>query len=202
MGSSLLEADKVDLARELIQKAKDKGVNLVLPADSLIADKFANDANVDVAANTSIPDGWMGLDLGPDSREAFADIIRDSKTILWNGPMGVFEMSNFSLGTEYVAQAIAEATAGRRLLAHRRRRLGRGRAAAGLRRAGELHQHRRRRAAGVHGRQGAARRHGAGLGPTPDAAAPGLPGGSIVGAEWGTAMQKKFPIASAVGNFL
>jgi phosphoglycerate kinase len=111
VGSSLLEADKVDLARQLIQKAKDKGVNLMLPADSLIADRFANDANVDIAANTSIPDGWMGLDLGPDSREAFADVIRDSKTILWNGPMGVFEMSNFSLGTEYVARAIAEATA-------------------------------------------------------------------------------------------
>jgi phosphoglycerate kinase len=111
VGSSLLEADKVDLARQLIQKAKDKGVNLMLPADSVIADKFANDANVDVAANLSIPDGWMGLDLGPDSREAFAEVIRNSKTILWNGPMGVFEMSNFSLGTEYVAQAIAEATA-------------------------------------------------------------------------------------------
>ena len=111
VGNSLLEADKVDLARQLIQKAKDKGVKLMLPADSLIADKFANDANVDVAANTSIPDGWMGLDLGPDSREAFAEVIRTSKTILWNGPMGVFEMSNFSLGTEYVARAIAEATA-------------------------------------------------------------------------------------------
>ncbi|GAB2866360.1 phosphoglycerate kinase [Hymenobacter ruber] len=111
VGSSLLEADKVDLARQLIQKAKDKGVNLMLPSDSLIADKFANDANVDVAANTSIRDGWMGLDLGPDSREAFAEVIRNSKTILWNGPMGVFEMSNFSLGTEFVARAIAEATA-------------------------------------------------------------------------------------------
>ncbi|MBH8559028.1 phosphoglycerate kinase [Hymenobacter negativus] len=111
VGSSLLEADKVDLARQLMQKAKDKGVNLMLPSDSLIADKFANDANVDVAANTSIPDGWMGLDLGPDSREAFAVVIRNSKTILWNGPMGVFEMSNFSLGTEFVARAIAEATA-------------------------------------------------------------------------------------------
>ena len=111
VGSSLLEADKVDLARQLIQKAKDKGVNLMLPADSLIADRFANDANVDIAANTSIPDGWMGLDLGPDSREAFAEVIRNSKTILWNGPMGVFEMRNFSLGTEYVAQAIADATA-------------------------------------------------------------------------------------------
>ncbi len=111
VGSSLLEADKVDLARELLDKAKAKGVNLVLPSDSLIADKFANDANVDIADNHSIPDGWMGLDLGPESREVFADIIRQSKTILWNGPMGVFEMSTFSLGTEYVAQAIAEATA-------------------------------------------------------------------------------------------
>ena len=79
--------------------------------DSLIADRFANDADVDVAANTAIPDGWMGLDLGPDSREEFAEIIRSSKTILWNGPMGVFELSNFSLGTEYIARAIAEATA-------------------------------------------------------------------------------------------
>jgi phosphoglycerate kinase len=99
------------VARQLIQKAKDKGVNMLLPGDSIIADKFANDANTDVASNLSIPDGWMGLDLGPDSREEFAEVIRNSKTILWNGPMGVFEMSNFSLGTEYVAQAIAEATA-------------------------------------------------------------------------------------------
>jgi phosphoglycerate kinase len=110
VGSSLLEADKVELAKSLIAKAKEKGVNLVLPGDSLIADKFANDANVDVAPNGSIPVGWMGLDLGPDAREQFAGIIQDSKTILWNGPMGVFEMSNFSLGTEYVARAIAEAT--------------------------------------------------------------------------------------------
>jgi phosphoglycerate kinase len=111
VGSSLLEADKVDLARELIQKAKAKGVNLVLPTDSLIADKFANDAAVKVATNHDIPAGWMGLDLGPESREAFAAIIRASKTILWNGPMGVFEMSNFAKGTEGVAQAIADATA-------------------------------------------------------------------------------------------
>lgn len=110
VGNSLLEADKVDLAKSLIAKAKEKGVNLMLPGDSLIADKFANDANVDVAPNGSIPVGWMGLDLGPVAREEFAGIIQDSKTILWNGPMGVFEMSNFSLGTEYVARAIAEAT--------------------------------------------------------------------------------------------
>ena len=112
VGNSLLEADKVDLARELIQKAKDKGVRLLLPADSLIANRFANDADVEIAGNHAIPDGWMGLDLGPESRDAFAAIIRESRTILWNGPMGVFEMSNFSLGTEQVARAIAEATAG------------------------------------------------------------------------------------------
>ncbi|SFQ54037.1 phosphoglycerate kinase [Hymenobacter arizonensis] len=111
VGSSLLEADKVDLARELIEKAKEKGVNLVLPTDSLIANKFANDAETKEASNMDIPEGWMGLDLGPESREAFTAIIRDSKTILWNGPMGVFEMSNFAKGTEQVAHAIADATA-------------------------------------------------------------------------------------------
>ena len=110
VGASLLEVDKVGLAKELMEKAKAKGVNLLLPGDSLIATKFANDADVDVADTTAIPEAWMGLDLGPDAREAFADIILNSKTILWNGPMGVFEMSNFSLGTEYVARAVAEAT--------------------------------------------------------------------------------------------
>ncbi len=111
IGNSLLEADKQDLALELIEKAKAKGVNLVLPADSLIADKFANDAQTKVAANNQIPDGWMGLDLGPDAQQAFAAIVRESKTILWNGPMGVFEMPNFAHGTAGVAQAIADATA-------------------------------------------------------------------------------------------
>ena len=111
VGSSLLEADKVELAKQLIEKAKEKGVNLVLPGDSVIANKFANDADTDIASNHAIPDTWMGLDLGPDAREDFSDIILDSKTILWNGPMGVFEMSNFAVGTEYVARAIADATA-------------------------------------------------------------------------------------------
>ncbi|MBO0356320.1 phosphoglycerate kinase [Hymenobacter sp. BT186] len=110
IGSSLLEADKMDLALRLIQQAKDKGVNLVLPTDSVIADKFANDANTKTASNDSIPDGWLGLDLGPESQKAFADIVRQSKTVLWNGPMGVFEMSNFAAGTTKVAEAIAEAT--------------------------------------------------------------------------------------------
>ena len=110
IGSSLLEADKMDLALSLIEKAKAKGVNLVLPTDSLIADKFANDAQTKVASNSEISDGWMGLDLGPESSKAFAEVVRQSKTILWNGPMGVFEMSNFAKGTEAVAQAIADAT--------------------------------------------------------------------------------------------
>ena len=110
VGNSLVETDKVDLAKRLMKKAEEKGVNLILPGDSLIADAFANDANVDVSGNGDIPAGWMGLDIGPDAREQFASIIQDAKTILWNGPMGVFEMSNFSLGTEYVARAVAEAT--------------------------------------------------------------------------------------------
>ncbi|MCA8830991.1 phosphoglycerate kinase [Hymenobacter pini] len=110
IGNSLLEADKMDLALELIEKAKAKGVNLVLPTDSLIADKFANDAETKVAPNNQIPEGWMGLDLGPESIKAFSEVVRNSKTILWNGPMGVFEMSNFAKGTEAVAQAIADAT--------------------------------------------------------------------------------------------
>ncbi|RSK48895.1 phosphoglycerate kinase [Hymenobacter rigui] len=110
IGNSLLEADKMDLALELIEKAKAKGVNLVLPTDSLIADKFANDAATQVAPNNQIPEGWMGLDLGPESIKAFSEVVRNSKTILWNGPMGVFEMSNFAKGTETVAQAIADAT--------------------------------------------------------------------------------------------
>ncbi|MBD2715341.1 phosphoglycerate kinase [Microvirga sp. STR05] len=111
IGSSLLEADKMDLALSLMEKAKAKGVNLVLPTDSLIADKFANDAQTKVASNSEIPDGWMGLDLGPESSKAFAEVVRQSKTILWNGPMGVFEMPTFAKGTEAVAQAIADATA-------------------------------------------------------------------------------------------
>ncbi|GAB2778856.1 phosphoglycerate kinase [Hymenobacter luteus] len=110
IGNSLLEADKMDLALELIEKAKAKGVNLVLPTDSVVADKFANDAETKVAPNNQIPDGWLGLDLGPESIKAFSDIVRRSKTILWNGPMGVFEMSSFAKGTETVAQAIADAT--------------------------------------------------------------------------------------------
>ncbi|MEQ8476771.1 phosphoglycerate kinase [Fulvivirga sp.] len=110
IGSSLVEEDKLDLAKTLITKAKEKGVNLELPFDSIIADKFAADANTQTVANTSIPDGWMGLDIGPQATEVFSNIIKKSKTILWNGPMGVFEMEKFSNGTNNVAKAVVEAT--------------------------------------------------------------------------------------------
>lgn len=110
IGNSLVEPDKLDLARELIQKAKDTGVDLHLPIDSVIADAFDNNAKTNVSQNHAIPDGWMGLDLGPQSREVFSRIIEKSKTVLWNGPMGVFEMPNFSAGTITVAEAVVRAT--------------------------------------------------------------------------------------------
>lgn len=110
IGSSLVEADKLDLALSLIEKAKSKGVNLALPIDSIIADAFNNDANKSVANNNEIPDGWMGLDIGTNSIQTFKAIIANSKTILWNGPMGVFEMSNFENGTKEIALAVVEAT--------------------------------------------------------------------------------------------
>ena len=110
IGNSLVEADKLDLAKELIQKAKAKGVELLLPIDSVIADKFAADANTDIANNTSIKDGWMGLDIGPQARAVFSKTVESSKTILWNGPMGVFEMEKFAAGTKAVADAVVKAT--------------------------------------------------------------------------------------------
>jgi phosphoglycerate kinase len=110
IGNSLLEADKVDLARELIEKARQKGVNLLLPADSVAADGFKNDAESKVVDNMNIPDGWMGLDIGNKAREEFAKVIDSSKTILWNGPMGVFEMPNFAKGTIAIAEAVVKAT--------------------------------------------------------------------------------------------
>jgi phosphoglycerate kinase len=111
VGSSLCEYDKLDLALELIQKAKDKGVNLLLPIDSIVADKFANDANIQTVSNHAIPKTMMGLDIGPNSIQAFTDVIVNSKTILWNGPMGVFEMSNYEAGTKAIADAVVKATA-------------------------------------------------------------------------------------------
>ncbi|MEY2799571.1 MAG: hypothetical protein RI934_559 [Bacteroidota bacterium] len=110
IGSSLVEEDKIPLAIELIQKAKDKGVNLCLPVDSIIADAFSNDANIATAMNNAIPDGWMGLDIGAESIKVIETILADAKTILWNGPMGVFEMSHFEKGTKAVAMAVVSAT--------------------------------------------------------------------------------------------
>jgi phosphoglycerate kinase len=94
----------------LIQKAKTKGVDLILPIDSVIADKFAADANTQVTNNNAIPNGWMGLDIGPQAISVFNKAIEGSKTILWNGPMGVFEMEKFADGTKSVAQAVVNAT--------------------------------------------------------------------------------------------
>jgi phosphoglycerate kinase len=110
IGKSLVEDDKQDLALELIKKAKAKGVNLLLPTDSIIADAFSNDANTDTAPNSDIKEGWMGLDIGPDSIAAFTKVVAESKTVLWNGPMGVFEMEKFEKGTKAVAEAVVEAT--------------------------------------------------------------------------------------------
>lgn len=110
VGGSLVEEDKLALALQLIEKAKLKGVNLALPVDSIIADAFNNDAKKSTANNDSIPDGWMGLDIGENSIKSFKEIIGNSKTILWNGPMGVFEMSSFENGTKQIALAVVEAT--------------------------------------------------------------------------------------------
>ena len=110
IGKSLVEEDKLTLAKELIQKAKEKGVELHLPIDSVAADKFDAAATTQIANNTSIPDGWMGLDIGPQARAVFAKVIEGSKTILWNGPMGVFEMEKFEGGTKSVAEAVVRAT--------------------------------------------------------------------------------------------
>ena len=111
IGNSLCEDDKLDLAREIVAKAKSNGVNLVLSTDSKIADAFSNDAKTDFAQNDNIPSGWIGMDIGPDSIRAYREVILGSKTILWNGPTGVFEMDNFADGSRAVAEAIAEATA-------------------------------------------------------------------------------------------
>lgn len=110
IGNSLVEDDKLELAKELIQKAKAKGVELHLPIDAIIADKFDANANTDTAMNNAIPDGWMGLDIGPQAREVFSNVVKSSKTILWNGPMGVFEMDAFAKGTKAIAEAVVAAT--------------------------------------------------------------------------------------------
>ena len=110
VGNSLVEEDKLDLANDLIKKAKEKGVHLHLPIDSVVADKFDNDAQTKITNNHAIADGWMGLDIGPEAQQVFTNVISEAKTILWNGPMGVFEMPNFAEGTKAVAEAVVKAT--------------------------------------------------------------------------------------------
>lgn len=110
IGKSLLEADKQDLTLELIEKAKAKGINLILPVDTVIADKFSNDAERKVVQAGNIPDEWEGLDIGPETAKIFSDIIKNSKTVLWNGPMGVFEFPNFAKGTNAIAEAVVAVT--------------------------------------------------------------------------------------------
>ena len=110
IGSSLCEEDKLDLAKEILTKAAASGVKIHLPVDSIIADAFSNNAAVATANSNNIQQGWMGLDIGEKAVGEYSDIIKQSKTILWNGPMGVFEMSKFEKGTKKVAEAIAEAT--------------------------------------------------------------------------------------------
>ncbi len=111
IGNSLVELDKQELALQLLEKAKQKGVKLLLPTDTVIADKFDNEANRKTAETKNIPDSWMGLDIGEKTRESFSEVIAASKTLLWNGPMGVFEMANFEHGTKAVADAVVAATA-------------------------------------------------------------------------------------------
>lgn len=110
-GSSLVEEDRLDLARNLIRMAEEKGVQLHIPTDTIIADSFSNDAKTQTCKAGEIPDGWMGLDIGPETVSKFAEIIHVSRTLLWNGPMGVFEMEKFSVGTKKLSEAIVKATA-------------------------------------------------------------------------------------------
>jgi len=110
IGKSLCEEERLGTAEEILKKAKEKGVCIHLPSDSIIADNFAADANDSTAPSNAIPDGWMGLDIGPNAVNQFCNIIKKSKTILWNGPMGVFEMEKFQNGTKAIATAVAQST--------------------------------------------------------------------------------------------
>ncbi|MDR0926849.1 MAG: phosphoglycerate kinase [Ignavibacteria bacterium] len=111
IGNSLLEEDKIDVAKSIIDAAKSKGANLLLPTDTKIADKFDNNAATKFVKNTEIPDGWMGMDIGNDTIAKYCDVIESAKTVVWNGPMGVFEMPNFEAGTKAVALSLTKATA-------------------------------------------------------------------------------------------
>jgi phosphoglycerate kinase len=110
IGNSLFEEDRVELTKEILERAKSKGVQIHLPVDSIIADKFSADANAEACNSNAIPDGWMGLDIGPEAVKTYVDVINSSKTVLWNGPMGVFEMDKFANGTKAVALALADTT--------------------------------------------------------------------------------------------
>jgi phosphoglycerate kinase len=110
IGNSLCEDDRLETALTLLERAKEKGVNILLPVDSLIADKFDASANTQIVASNNIPDGWMGLDIAEKAQDEFKKTILASKTILWNGPMGVFEIEKFAGGTKAIALAVAEAT--------------------------------------------------------------------------------------------
>ncbi|WP_134704456.1 phosphoglycerate kinase [Ammoniphilus sp. YIM 78166] len=108
VGSSLLEEDKVELAASFMQQAKEKGVNLLIPTDVVVADRFANDANTKTVSVSGITEGWQALDIGPDTAKAYQDVVAGSKTVVWNGPMGVFEMETFMKGTDAIARAMVE----------------------------------------------------------------------------------------------
>ncbi|WP_448561676.1 phosphoglycerate kinase [Trichothermofontia sp.] len=110
VGKSLVEEDKLELARSLEAKAKEQGVALLLPTDVVVADNFAADANAQTVSIDAIPDGWMGLDIGPDSVKTFQDALADCKTVIWNGPMGVFEFDKFAAGTEAIARTLGDLT--------------------------------------------------------------------------------------------
>lgn len=110
VGSSLLEEDKIDTAKALLEKAAAKGVQILLPEDSVVADAFDNNANTQTVDSKAIADGWMGLDIGSKAAATFSDVVKESKTLVWNGPMGVFEMSSFAKGTAAIAEAVVEAT--------------------------------------------------------------------------------------------
>lgn len=108
IGKSLLEEDKIDVAKQFMEKAKEKGVNLVLPVDAVVADEFSKDANTKIVAIDEIPADWEALDIGPKTRDTFSEIVAESKLVIWNGPMGVFELNPFAGGTRSVAEALAE----------------------------------------------------------------------------------------------
>ena len=110
IGNSICELDKLDLALDILAKAKDKGVKLYLAIDAVVGDSFSNDAHTQIVDPMNIPEGWEGMDIGPKTRELFAEVIENSKTILWNGPCGVFEFDNFANGSRAIAEAIVKAT--------------------------------------------------------------------------------------------